>query len=108
MKTVTIPAGEIQDTASFHDVFARTLGFPSFYGRNMDAWVDCMESVDDPAAGMTTVTVAPGEVLVLAIADAEDFKDRCPDLWQGLLESAAFVNWQRMDRGRQAVLAVAA
>ena len=39
-KKVTIDLRGITDTASFHAVFAETLGFPHFYGNNMDAWVD--------------------------------------------------------------------
>lgn len=45
---VAIPADLIVGWESFHDVFAETLGFPAFYGRNMDAWIDCMTSADEP------------------------------------------------------------
>lgn len=43
---VDIPAHEITDWDSFHDVFKRVFGFPDFYGRNMDAWIDCMTDLD--------------------------------------------------------------
>jgi hypothetical protein len=39
---VRIDTRLITDWASFHDVFARSFGFPDYYGRNMDAWNDCM------------------------------------------------------------------
>jgi hypothetical protein len=45
---VTIPADRITDWESFHSVFKQALGFPDFYGRNMDAWNDCMTYLDDP------------------------------------------------------------
>jgi len=45
---VTVPVEKITDWPSFHDVFHETLGFPKFYGRNMNAWIDCMTSIDTP------------------------------------------------------------
>ena len=53
MVLVRIDTTKIRDWASFHDVFTEIFGFPDFYCRNMDAWVDCMTSLDDPAAGMS-------------------------------------------------------
>lgn len=35
---VPIPTNQITDWPSFHEVFAEALGFPSFYGKNMNAW----------------------------------------------------------------------
>lgn len=108
MKTVLIDARTIDGKASFHEVFASALGFPSWYGRNMDAWIDCMSSLDDPSDGMSQVMVQPGEVLVLLVQNAGALKLRCPDLWRDLLECAAFVNWRRIERGQPAVLAISA
>jgi len=28
---------------TFHNVFAKDFDFPSYYGENMDAWIDCMD-----------------------------------------------------------------
>ena len=108
MKTVILNAAAMTDESSFHAEFQSVLGFPVFYGRNMDAWVDCMGYVDEPSAGMSTVSVAPGEMLVLRIENAGEFKRCCPDLWLTLLECAAFVNWRRIEQGGVAVLSVAA
>jgi RNAse (barnase) inhibitor barstar len=44
---VAIPVSEIDDWESFHSVFQRELGFPAFYGRNMNAWIDCLISADE-------------------------------------------------------------
>ena len=46
MPVVSIPTDRISDWESFHEVFSEVLGFPSFYGRNMDAWIDCLTSAD--------------------------------------------------------------
>lgn len=48
VEVLAIQLDEIKDWPTFHDVFQRTLGFPDFYGRNMDAWIDCMTSLDAP------------------------------------------------------------
>ncbi len=101
---VQIDGSKIKDWASFHDQFAEVLGFPSFYGRNMDAWNDCMTSLDAPEDGLSSIHVAPGDVLVLCIAGAADLKKRCPEIYDALVECAAFVNWRRIEKGEPAVL----
>jgi hypothetical protein len=50
-KNVQIDGSKITDWDSFHDCFSGMLGFPGFYGRNMDAWNDCMTCLD-PQTGM--------------------------------------------------------
>jgi len=104
---VRIDANRIMDRATFHSVFAEALGFPDFYGRNMDAWIDCMTHLDDPDSGLSKARVKPGEVLSLVIENAADFKKRCPEQFADLVECAAFVNWRRIERGQSPVLALA-
>lgn len=96
----------ITDWDSFHSVCAETLGFPDFYGCNMDAWIDCMTYLDDAGAGMTSITVAPGELFNLEVADSSDFQKRLPEIFQAFTECAAFVNWRRVEQGEQPVLAL--
>lgn len=106
MTLVEIDCGRIHDWGAFHDVFAETFGFPSFYGRNMDAWIDCMTYLDDPGAGMTAVSVEPGTILILQLGAVEDFVARCPELYTALVDGAAFVNRRRVEQGRSAVIAL--
>ena len=87
-------------------MFADALGLPAFYGRNMDAWIDCMTSIDDPHAGMSSVTVKAGEILTLEIEDVASFSLRCPEQFESLLDCSAFVNWRRLERGEPSVLAL--
>jgi len=105
-QNVQIDGSKISDWASFHDHFAAALGFPDFYGSNMDAWNDCMTYLDDPEAGMTSVHVRPGDILVLCVSAVADFKKRCPEIYDALVECSAFVNYRRIDKGKQAVLAL--
>jgi RNAse (barnase) inhibitor barstar len=104
---VKIDAAHIVDWESFHNVFAKAFGFPDFYGRNMNAWVDCMTSLDDADAGMTSVHCTSGAVVTIVLDHAADFATRCPELYATLIECAAFVNWRRVERGYPAVLALA-
>jgi len=106
MSTLVVPIStrEISDRESFHTVFRQALGFPEFYGRNMDAWIDCLTSIDDPASGMTSPSVSPGEFVMLRIDDAAEFRRRCPDEFSALIECAAFVNYRRVEMGEKPVL----
>jgi hypothetical protein len=97
MPIVRIPTSEIHDWSSFHDVFARVLGFPGFYGRNMNAWIDCL-SFPDLDDGMVNVVVGDGAVLTLQLDDASSFAARCPGQYAAVIECAAFVNWRRIER----------
>jgi Barstar (barnase inhibitor) len=108
MQVVTraIPVDEIQDWPTFHDVFQRAMDFPSFYGRNMDAWVDCMTSLDAPEDGMTTVSVDRGGLPVLEVDNAPGFERKCPEQYRALLECTAFVNFRRREVGEAPVLAL--
>ncbi len=74
MVIVRIDARWITDWDAYHDVFAEAFGFPNFFGRNGNAWIDCMGDLDDPEAGMTQIHVAPGQVLALQIDNAADLR----------------------------------
>jgi len=103
---VEIPVQEIVDWDSFHAVFQATLGFPEYYGRNLNAWIDCMVSIDQPAAGMTSITVEPGALLVLSMGGSEDFRRRCPEQYEALVGCVADVNQDRVSGGLPPVLAL--
>ncbi len=96
----------IIDWTTFHDIFAEVFGFPGFYGRNMNAWIDCMTCLDDPPARMSIVHAPAGGVVVLELGDVDAFARRCPEQYEALIECAAFVNWRRIERGEPAVLAL--
>ena len=99
-----IASDQIKDWESFHSVFRAALGFPEFYGRNMNAWIDCMTDIDDPSGGMTNISVARGELVALRIDDAPDFEQRCPEQYRALIECTAFVNYRRVKVGEAPVL----
>ena len=106
MPVVHIPCKEITDWDSFHGVFARVLGFPDFYGKNMNSWVDCLTYVDEPGDGMSNVVLRDGEILTLELEEAKSFRDRLPEQFDALVSSAAFVNWRRAQMGRGTAIAL--
>lgn len=104
MRLVKLDTRRIVEWATFHDTFAEVFGFPSFYGRNMNAWIDCMTSLDEPGAGMTTLHASTGSCVVLQLENVSDFVRRCPEQYAAIVECAAFVNWRRIELGEEAVL----
>jgi hypothetical protein len=106
MKIVKIPVSKIKNWETFHTVFAETLGFPDFYGANMNAWVDCLQSIDEPDDGMTSIHVEKGEMLVLDFGECTAFAARCPEQYEAILDSSAFVNYSRLETGDAPVLSL--
>ena len=106
-KVIVIDCRQITDWDSLHTIFADRLGFPGFYGRNMDAWIDCLTSVDDASAGMSVVTISPGSVLVLQLDHVKELRARLPHLYDAIVECSAFANWRRIERGDEPVLSLA-
>jgi hypothetical protein len=103
---VEVDTTKIDSWDSFHDVFTELLGFPGFYGRNMNAWIDCLTSIDEPDDGLTKIHVPKGGVLVLALSDAAGFAARCPEIYDAVIECSAFVNYRRLEVGEAPVIAL--
>lgn len=101
MPLVRIDGAQLRDWESFHTVFASAFGFPGFYGRNMDAWVDCLTSLDAPDNGMTSVHGSATDPVVLQIDNANSVPD---EIFDTLVDGAAFVNWRRLEIGYPAIL----
>lgn len=101
----SIDSDRITDWPSFHEEFARAFGFPEFYGKNMDAWIDCLTDLD-ANTGMTTVDCGFASVVVLELWNVKSFRQRCTEQHDALIECAAFVNWRRIEKEQPAVLAL--
>ena len=106
MPIIEIPTSSISDWRTFHDVFAQTLGFPEFYGRNMDAWIDCLTYRDDDD-GLSDIIVQGGDVLTLQLDEGTTFRNRCPDLHDAIVDGVAVVNLRRIEGGMRPIVALA-
>lgn len=107
LKKVRINADLITNWNSFHEIFKMTFGFPDFYGRNMDAWIDCMTEIDDRESGMTKVWINNTDTLIIELVNSSSFKERCSDIYLALLECSAFVNYRKIESNKQAMIAIA-
>ncbi len=96
MATHVIDGRGICDWKSFHDVFQLTFGFPGYYGRNLNAWIDCIDDVEGEAG-----------IRTLLIEHAGHLKATNPEIFDALVECTAFVNWRHVSKGGAPVLALA-
>ena len=101
MPTVRIDGGRLTGWDSFHTVFAEVFGFPDFYGRNLDAWIDCMTSLDSPEDGLSTTHGSASDPVVLHIANSGAVPS---ELLDALCDCVSFVNWRRVEAGEPAIL----
>jgi RNAse (barnase) inhibitor barstar len=93
MKIIKINTDKISDWDSFHDTFKNDFGFPNYYGRNMDAWIDCMDDF------LTEVTV-------IDFGNCQGLKIKCPEIIESICECSAFINYRRIDLGENPVLII--
>lgn len=90
-RQVVLDGRELSSWRAFHDVFAREFHFFAAYGRNMDAWIDCMSSLADDG-GVTSFALRENEYISLHIHNFEEFYRTSGDIASALLECTAFVN----------------
>ena len=102
---VRLETHEIVDWASFHEVCRRAFGFPEFYGRNLDAWIDCLTYARD-GDGMSRFHLGPDERLEVEVAEGQAFRARLPEVAAALEAGAAAVNQRQAARGEPPVLAL--
>ncbi|AFD28046.1 barstar family protein [Deinococcus gobiensis] len=97
MAQVTFDTASVRDWQSFHDVSMRTFGFPNFYGRNMNAWIDCLTYLDE-GDGMSSFILGPDELLHIHVPDFAIFAARLPDVSSAFLDCVAFANQRYVER----------
>jgi RNAse (barnase) inhibitor barstar len=91
-KKITIDGTSLTDWNAFHEVFEKALNFPAYYGKNMDAWIECMTEIK--------------ESLLISITDSEAFKESSEEIYFTVLECTALVNSIKLDEGYDTVIAV--
>lgn len=107
VKIVRINTDLITDWDSFHDIFSMTFGFFRGYGRNMDAWIDCMTDIDDKDTGMTKVWINEADTLVIELTNSEKFKRDCFEIYLELIECIGFVNARKLKEGNGTSISLA-
>ena len=64
---IEIDFSEITELESMHILLKEKLGFPDFYGKNLNALIDCLSSVRYPNDEMMNVSVDKDNMLSLVI-----------------------------------------
>ena len=93
MAKVRLETEGIIDWPSFHSKCKEVFGFPDFYGKNMDAWIDCLTYVRQ-GDGMSRFHLEQDEMLEIEVRDIRRFKERVPEIFDALVECSAFVNFR--------------
>ncbi|HEY8607495.1 MAG TPA: barstar family protein [Noviherbaspirillum sp.] len=98
-----LDGGRIDGWAAFHDACRTAFGFPDYYGRNMDAWVDCMSGLRDDD-DMTSFVLAADEMLEIEVGAADTLRRRAPHILQALQDCVDEVNTLCAEHGEKPAL----
>ncbi len=86
------------DWSSFHKESQEKFGFPDFYGRNLDAWVDCLSGVRDDD-GMSSIALTSDEVLQIELVNSDMLRKKAPHILNALQECVEAVNERYAEDG---------
>jgi barstar (barnase inhibitor) len=103
MPKVIIDTTAIHDWDTLHAVCKEAFGFPDFYGRNGDAFIDCLNYLDE-GDSMSRFVLKPGETLTVEITDAYAFADRAPEQALALLAWIGAANEHHVEDGKAPML----
>lgn len=93
----------ITDWPSFHTECQSAFGFPEFYGRNLDAWVDCLSYLRD-AENMTKFRLKPNETLQIEILQAATMQSQAPEILEEIQFCIEGINERYEDYGEKPAL----
>ena len=90
----TIDGAKIHDWDSFHDEFQQRMGFFEGYGRNLDAWIDCMSDMytNGEYKSLTRFDLDDGDAFLLRIENAGAWKQNDPDSFNSFIEMSLKCN----------------
>ncbi len=103
--TVAIDGKKIQDWKTFHRVFKEAMGFPGYYGMNMNAWIDCMRDLGGNTE-MSRFQLTEDEMLLIHIFHAENLNKRLPEIMVALVDCTASVNEGTTAAGKKPKIAL--
>ena len=106
MPIVQIDGWKINDWTSFHSTCREVFGFPSFYGMNLNAFIDCLSYIDEDD-GMSNIILKPDEHLTIELLESKDFQLRVPEVFDGLIDSIQAINQRFIDDGKQERISLA-
>ncbi|WP_228351000.1 MULTISPECIES: barstar family protein [Limnobaculum] len=90
-KTIILNLSDINDIDSLYKELALLFGFPDFFGRNVDAVIDCIFGVRYPEEGMTKINISKDGCLALKIKNFSNAPDIVKETIISIIE---FVNYK--------------
>ena len=103
MPTARLNGELFTDWESFHTVSAEVFGFPEFYGRNMNAWIDCLSYLRDED-GMSKFRLRENEVLDIEVQHSEKLRQNAPEIIETLEFCIDDINERYADYGEAPAL----
>jgi RNAse (barnase) inhibitor barstar len=103
MAKVQLDGQRMCDWSSFHTESQEKFGFPDFYGRNMDAWVDCLSGLRD-ADGMSSIALAPDETLHIEVLHSDIFRSKAPHILVVVEDCLDALNERYIENGQNPAL----
>lgn len=85
---------------AFHGQSAAVFGFPDFYGRNLNAWIDCLTYVRE-GDGMSRFQLGPEVPLVIEVTNSQVFRESLPEIFAAFIDCVAFVNQRQNEAGEK-------
>ena len=99
MGTILINRKDLTSWDYLHDHFSVLFGFPAWYGRNKDAWIDCMTFLDQKDENRASYNLAPESLILIEIFDVSDLDPAHYEVFRSLVDCASSVNYRRIELG---------
>jgi hypothetical protein len=105
MATVRLDGERITTWDGFHSESHAAFGFPDYYGRNMDAWIDSLSTLREDD-GMSKFRLGPEETLQIELVNSDVLRKKAPDIHGALKEYVSIVNQLYIENGEEPALAL--
>ncbi|NLR56919.1 barnase inhibitor [Chitinophaga polysaccharea] len=97
MKKIQLDFRKITSIEHFHSEMKSIMGFPDFYGANVNALIDCLSSMRYPDEGMSKITLSLTEILLIEVIGLSQSN---VVILNNLLVAIENVNNRELSRGR--------
>jgi RNAse (barnase) inhibitor barstar len=88
---ISVNGATIVDGPSFHDEFSRAFRFVDGYGRNREAWIDCMTDLHGPNA-LSDLRLPAGESIEIVLKGSAAMAKSYPAIFAELLRLVRYAN----------------
>ena len=100
-KCINLDFLAIKNTDELYDSLSKKLGFPDFFGRNINALIDCLSGLRYPEEGMISVNVSNKGCLSLNISNFSQSTELLKNI---IIFSVGAVNKRYAEKGLEPAL----